>query len=388
MKKLIFLVLILFCTIAGNAQVSCGTDTTGYTGRLKTLFGTTNHLIDRDTIGWGMGFHAGSFLLPQDITLYGFKFFAYVANSPRSAIRARLYTSNNGFPGTLLATKTVQINTDTILNEHTVIFNNPQTISDTFFLTIEKLTPHEFVIETSNGISVVPRFGVYEQSDGWHNVESELGVINEPNIYPIVGYDVYSGFTVDGLTVSQGDTIDANTCQTLSFQHSGSPILRNFMFRYRFIHTGNPVLWKFGDGSTGNDLINPETHSYRNPGVYRAILIDTVEGYDNTIHCVDSFYVYINVTGVSCKTSFITGVGEISEDSFIIYPNPSEGIFYVEGEIKGFEIMVRDLIGRVVYREEARYDKVKIDLSWQNRGVYIVSLLSRNKIVNKRISIK
>ncbi len=81
-----------------------------------------------------------------------------------------------------------------------------------------------------------------------------------------------------------------------------------------------------------------------------------------------------------------TGIKNVSGKAGIsIYPNPSTGIFVVEGLDKETTLDIVDVIGQVVYTIKTNDAKTKIDLSNQANGVYYLKTNSGliHKLVKK-----
>ena len=96
--------------------------------------------------------------------------------------------------------------------------------------------------------------------------------------------------------------------------------------------------WTFGDGNTAN--IASPSHTYSGNGTYLVCL--TVTDSCGT----DSFCQSISVTTVGIESPF---VGALE-----VYPQPNDAVFTVEGmlhEIGNVELAVRDVLGKVVFRE-------------------------------------
>ena len=79
-----------------------------------------------------------------------------------------------------------------------------------------------------------------------------------------------------------------------------------------------------------------------------------------------------------------TGMTEEIADGMILFPNPSEGKFYLETSNSGsdpIELQVMDLTGRIVYESQpAITEKFEIDLSGQPKGMYFVRVKSGEKV--------
>jgi hypothetical protein len=121
-------------------------------------------------------------------------------------------------------------------------------------------------------------------------------------------------------------------------------------------------LWAFGDGQFSN-LLNP-IHQYTKKGTYYTMLKVTSQ-----IGCIDSIVMAIIIgdNGV--------GMPENKSDDINIYPNPSNGIFYINAN-KISALKVFDSKGRLMFQENngSFGNNYQIDLSDAPKGVYILQI--------------
>ncbi|MDX2003387.1 MAG: T9SS type A sorting domain-containing protein [Chitinophagales bacterium] len=89
----------------------------------------------------------------------------------------------------------------------------------------------------------------------------------------------------------------------------------------------------------------------------------------------------------------VTGIKEIALAALNIYPNPSSGIFNIEGALRqtsNVSISVTNMLGEEIYSREARMEKGKmktsIDLSQAAVGVYFVTIKTEKQTITKRIA--
>ncbi len=79
--------------------------------------------------------------------------------------------------------------------------------------------------------------------------------------------------------------------------------------------------------------------------------------------------------------------GEMAEVK--IYPNPSEGYFYVNGQdLAGAELYLFDLQGRMVLNQKLTDDHTTIITNTIKAGVYMVRVVNQNEIISHRIVVK
>ena len=85
---------------------------------------------------------------------------------------------------------------------------------------------------------------------------------------------------------------------------------------------------------------------------------------------------------VSCTS---LGLEEFTNNSFIIYPNPSKEIIYLkESENVVIQnIDISDLTGKIIYNSKSNLSEINIQ-GYEN-GIYILSITSEGKIYNYKI---
>jgi hypothetical protein len=87
------------------------------------------------------------------------------------------------------------------------------------------------------------------------------------------------------------------------------------------------------------------------------------------------------------------GIAEIESNELTVYPNPNEGIFYIQpdAKIKGeFSLSMMDLHGKVVYLSTGTInsDPIAIDATKLAAGTYIIKFQTEIGLFTKRIVIK
>ena len=89
------------------------------------------------------------------------------------------------------------------------------------------------------------------------------------------------------------------------------------------------------------------------------------------------------------------GVEENTDDGFVIYPNPSDGQLTIQfdfGQVKNPEVRLLSIDGKTIFSEVLNETsgtyKNTIDLSGQPKGIYILSILSENRKINRKVVLK
>ncbi len=135
-------------------------------------------------------------------------------------------------------------------------------------------------------------------------------------------------------------------------------------------------LWDFGDGETSTEE-NP-SHTYSAPATYSV----TLTASDN--FCSDA----IITQEVAVNPSAVAG---LTESSFIVYPNPGNGLFIVKTgrEITDIsEIHIFDRNGKEIFYEKPVSQNNKsftIDLTSYKKGIYFLKLVYNQKIYFKKL---
>ncbi len=94
----------------------------------------------------------------------------------------------------------------------------------------------------------------------------------------------------------------------------------------------------------------------------------------------DMFYTAVD----DVKITNVTGINESTNNNFRIYPNPTTGIFVIEGT-QGSKIAVFNMIGDVIYTNDNASKITTIDLSSFAVGNYIVKIVNDNEVSYQKI---
>jgi hypothetical protein len=91
---------------------------------------------------------------------------------------------------------------------------------------------------------------------------------------------------------------------------------------------------------------------------------------------------------VKLKVSTMMSVNELNDSGMKIYPNPTNGIIYIEMNSisSNREIEIRDLYGRIFLQKNwGDNDRHKLDLTLLMKGMYFVRVSNDNKIYFQKI---
>ena len=93
----------------------------------------------------------------------------------------------------------------------------------------------------------------------------------------------------------------------------------------------------------------------------------------------------VNATAVHLDYEYDdTGVNEITNSNLSIYPNPTTGLIKIEGA-EGAQVVIYNMIGKVVYTENNVSTTATVDLSSFNAGNYIVKVIDNNTVTTQKI---
>jgi len=159
--------------------------------------------------------------------------------------------------------------------------------------------------------------------------------------------------------------------------------------------------WYWGDGT--DTLALYPSHTYSVAGRYNICVTAYSSCGDSVQYCqndtvyrtTNSQMVYINVDSSSTHT---TGIKQLagSNNQVSIYPNPNKGLFVIETNATSKQtVQVYDVNGKMVFsqtiqpslRQAQGAQTITIDASTLNEGVYNISLISNEGVVNKRLVI-
>jgi M6 family metalloprotease-like protein len=88
--------------------------------------------------------------------------------------------------------------------------------------------------------------------------------------------------------------------------------------------------------------------------------------------------------------SYPTGIKDIAELGFNVYPNPSNGLINLDisKDFNTGSVKVLDITGRVIYKEQLTQNRNYIDISKHSSGMYILNVQLDNEIYNSQIIVK
>lgn len=86
---------------------------------------------------------------------------------------------------------------------------------------------------------------------------------------------------------------------------------------------------------------------------------------------------------VNCSSS---GISMLDKNDLSIYPNPSNGIINIDlSSFDNTSVQISDINGRLLFNQNSTSGN--LTYQFQEKGIYLVNVLSQNKIISKRVII-
>ncbi len=166
--------------------------------------------------------------------------------------------------------------------------------------------------------------------------------------------------------------IEINATPTVSFTGITSGNLSVSFTNNSSISSGSIASyeWNFGDGNSSAD--NAPTHNYSEFGDYNVVLTATSD-----LGCAAL---------ISSTIEVVNSIEEFESFGVKIYPNPTSGVFTIEGE-ENLQVRIFDSVGRVVVDNIVVKNGLKtlVDISYLSAGNYHVLLSDGTKNVMTQI---
>ena len=107
-----------------------------------------------------------------------------------------------------------------------------------------------------------------------------------------------------------------------------------------------------------------------------------------TAECAYYYFddICVSTDSATCAAYHI-GIPEysITNRDFKLYPNPTSDKLTIETKIQNAEIVIRDVLGQMVYSAKAIEASSTIDVSMLSKGVYFISLQNGKQTINKKL---
>ena len=105
---------------------------------------------------------------------------------------------------------------------------------------------------------------------------------------------------------------------------------------------------------------------------------------------IDSTVSVVNAPVTVNIVMLLVGINELTTNGFSIYPNPSKGIFNIKSKtvLNNAQLLIRDINGKLILSQTLNSDNIKIDISNSPAGIYLLQIITDNKIINHKILLK
>src|SRR6056297_348490 len=150
------------------------------------------------------------------------------------------------------------------------------------------------------------------------------------------------------------------------------------------------------NGSIGNALVDMGSESYYTDA-NGIVAFDTING--DYIYTVSKdgyneesgdFTVMNKDTTLNISLTEVVGIEDPDSWNLSVYPNPTNGLIYIEGkDLSGSQIVIRNIIGnQLVKKIIQKSRKTEIDLSGYSNGIYLLHIRKGDKNVIRKIVVE
>ena len=225
---------------------------------------------------------------------------------------------------------------------------------------------------------------------GYNNSGSSING-NPSATQPLTYYNLMNGVWENGSPITYGGSGLTTGNPSTHYLYSGDPVANT---GWTEINAGNPFGDRRGQGSCGPFTFYPKdtlkidfayvfARDYTHPGDSVAAILILREYVQN----VQNYY---NTNTTPCGSTFGSGIKQVAGSNSLqvsIYPNPSTGNFTIEtGSDSKQIITMHDVTGKIVLNQTIN-GKTTIDAGYLNEGVYNISVISNEGVVNKKMVI-
>lgn len=214
----------------------------------------------------------------------------------------------------------------------------------------------------------------------WVNYNQAFGTVYdfEPLISPMVSFNLTSDFTADSPSPYCINTNVNYTNTSTSVFTNPQFNLNQFSVKWRAYSVATPstsiptadsvFTWNPGDASPISNVKN-YSHTYATNGSFTASLTAKYQ-------CQSDYgpnkFTDIKTTGVI--SSLCTGVNEMDNSEFAVYPNPSNGIVTVKNITINSSLELFNILGETVYKDKMTSDSKSFDFSNLPIGNYYLKM--------------
>lgn len=207
------------------------------------------------------------------------------------------------------------------------------------------------------------------------------------------------------------NSVNCMSTSSMAINVTGLPCLANANFSVAPTNTAqfwvaipsfpwniNNAVWSWGDGSSSNGLYS--SHSYSAAGMYSICLTVTATCGSTAQACASYSIFKVNTSQAIININVVapelieTGLSDqhILAEDVKLYPNPGNGLFYLESSRFEGELGVRviDLQGKelsTLHLNKAEIGYYQADLRHLNEGIYLMVLQQGKTMLHKKLII-
>ncbi|MCD4736643.1 MAG: PKD domain-containing protein, partial [Bacteroidales bacterium] len=182
-------------------------------------------------------------------------------------------------------------------------------------------------------------------------------------------------------TETKTDYIVVDYAPDADFSETQTPYVGYCEVQFTDISTGNPTAWAWTfDGGT------PATSDEQNP----MVTFDVAGPHTVSLTATNDFGQDTETKVIEIE--IISGEIEINEDILNIYPNPSDGLIFIDNPafLQLESIIIYDLKGTEVAKIEHfnGQELLNIDISYLEPGTYILKTITDQRTLSQKINIR
>jgi len=285
---------------------------------------------------------------------YGFQFISYLPDAPMDA---------------LIAFADILDNLDFVRNTAGAMLRK---IGPNWINSIGDLNPGEAYIVRMNDADILIYPESAEKFSGINNLQPQHFKFNGGNAADPV-YTIY----IDGLEI--GDEVAAFDGNKLL----GSTVINSF----DQLDNDLSIFSTITEGSgykNGNEIILKVWSAYTGEiNIVDFVMNNNYEkSYNGKVYpSEDGQFSLVSITKNS-STLFN------NSDDVIIYPNPASDFIKITSKNQITSIKLLNSVGKLVYQSDNIVKDIQIDISCYQSGVYVLQIITANKIITKKITIK
>lgn len=210
-------------------------------------------------------------------------------------------------------------------------------------------------------------------------------------------YNSGSMYGIDGAIYTQGnaDFIVAMTEAVIQGFQTGGGFFQGLP-AYK-VAVGLPACGNAAGGGFVNDVTVKSAIDYirgngPKPGLYT--LTNTYPGlggmmtwsinWDAVNTCESSYNYAINYELIFGTPTALSELNS-SDNTVKLFPNPSNGSFFIQSKISSAELIVTDIAGKIIYAEQQYTDLQQVDIT--EPGIYLIQLRTGSEVLNDKIII-